>query len=106
MPRSNNLLVPNPQKTHKRQHWSPHTEHRPSRFLWTSGIGDRDTRVVRAISEGIAAGGKGDAVDPSPCRGREFGAEGVEGETGPPYCWIGTFIDVFDECTENTGLSQ
>jgi hypothetical protein len=60
---------------------------------------------VRTIGKAIATGGKGDAVDPSTCGGGEFGANGVEGKAGSPYRWIGTFIDVFDECTENTGLA-
>jgi len=101
---SDNLALPNPQKADKGQQGRAHTNHRPRRLLGAGRVRNRNTAIVRDECQGIPRGGKGDAVNPSPRRRGKFGAEGVEGETGSPYCWIGALVYIFDECTEYSSL--
>ena len=104
MSRSDNPTLPNPQKTYKGQQGRAHTNHRPRRLVGASRVCNCNTAIMRDKCQSITRGGKGNAVNPSPRRRGKFAAEGVEGETGSPYCWIGSFIYIFDECTEYSSL--
>lgn len=101
---SDDLILAVPDQTVERQQTGGDVQHRARRLLWRARVHDSDAAVVSGESEGIAARGEADTLDPASSVVQEFTTDGVEGETLSPSARLRALVNTLDEAREDAGV--